>query len=207
MAEYKLYYFNERGRAEPIRLIFAYTGVKYEDIRTTKEEFRSKDSAIKAKTPTGYLPLLEVNGRFLPQTLAIIRYLAKAHGLQPEDPFDSAIADAYADTVSDLVTASLPARRETDPTKKKELGLQVLQEKLLPAMAVYEKRLSDNRQYLIGNKISWIDFVVFAFLDELHGKFGEKLFETAPNAKAYKERMANLPGVKEWIESRPNTEK
>ena len=33
MAEYKLYYFNSRGLAEPIRIIFAYAGVKYEDNR------------------------------------------------------------------------------------------------------------------------------------------------------------------------------
>jgi glutathione S-transferase len=33
MPNYKLYYFNGRGRAEISRLILAAAGVKYEDIR------------------------------------------------------------------------------------------------------------------------------------------------------------------------------
>ena len=33
MAGYKLYYFTRMGRAEYVRYIFAYAGVKYDDIR------------------------------------------------------------------------------------------------------------------------------------------------------------------------------
>lgn len=36
---YKLVYFNARGRAEHIRLIFAYAGVEYEDVRIPKEKW------------------------------------------------------------------------------------------------------------------------------------------------------------------------
>ena len=34
--EIKLTYFNFRGRGEPARLILAYAGVEYEDIRITE---------------------------------------------------------------------------------------------------------------------------------------------------------------------------
>ena len=33
MSTYKLYYFDSRAAGEPIRIIFAQAGVKYEDIR------------------------------------------------------------------------------------------------------------------------------------------------------------------------------
>lgn len=39
MSKYRLIYFNIRGRAEPARLIFAYVGVNYEDVRIKEEEW------------------------------------------------------------------------------------------------------------------------------------------------------------------------
>ena len=39
MPNYKLTYFNVKGRAEVIRLIFAVAGVEYEDIRLSREEW------------------------------------------------------------------------------------------------------------------------------------------------------------------------
>ena len=36
---YKLYYFNSRGGAEPIRIIFAQAGVEYRDFRMESEQW------------------------------------------------------------------------------------------------------------------------------------------------------------------------
>ena len=36
---YKLYYFNARGAAEPIRIIFAQAGVEYQDFRMESEQW------------------------------------------------------------------------------------------------------------------------------------------------------------------------
>ena len=40
MSTYKLTYFDIRGKAEIIRLIFAQAGVEYEDIRIGQDEWR-----------------------------------------------------------------------------------------------------------------------------------------------------------------------
>ncbi|CAF2185006.1 unnamed protein product [Rotaria magnacalcarata] len=77
MSTYKLYYFNGRGRAEIARLIFAAAGEKVEDIRYEG----SKWPSYKSKIPLGQMPVLEVDGVKLPQSMAIARFLAKQFDL------------------------------------------------------------------------------------------------------------------------------
>ena len=70
MSGIKLIYFNLMGRAETARLILAQAGVSYEDKRIEKEEW----PALKASLPMGQLPVLEVDGKTIGQSMAIARY-------------------------------------------------------------------------------------------------------------------------------------
>lgn len=51
MPSYKLKYFNAKGRAEVVRLIFAQAGVKYEDVRIDLADWPSHKSG-KRKQPS-----------------------------------------------------------------------------------------------------------------------------------------------------------
>jgi glutathione S-transferase len=55
MVKYKLHYFDARGRAELIRLIFAAAGKKFEDVRFQREVWQD----YKPMSPTGQAPFLE----------------------------------------------------------------------------------------------------------------------------------------------------
>lgn len=51
---YTLHYFNGRGRAEPIRLIFTQADVKFEDRRYSFDEWAN----VKNRMPLGQIPVL-----------------------------------------------------------------------------------------------------------------------------------------------------
>ena len=98
-SNYKLTYFPIRGIAEPIRLIFAYAGVNYEDIRIPFEEWPTK----KSTTPFRTMPILEVDGEVLGQSNAIARLLAKRFNLAGGDDVEQAKVNALTDYVSGKV--------------------------------------------------------------------------------------------------------
>ena len=99
MASYKLNYFNGRGRAELVRLIFAATGTSYTDNRI------SDWPANKDEQPLGQLPTMNTHGTTLVQSIAIARYVARECKLAGPDNLRQAQADAIVDTVMELVNA------------------------------------------------------------------------------------------------------
>jgi glutathione S-transferase len=90
--KYKLTYF-ARGVAEATRFIFAYAGVAYEDNRVSREEWPS----LKAETPFGQLPFLEVDGQKIGQSAAFTRMLARTYGLAGKDDIEQSLVDAIVD--------------------------------------------------------------------------------------------------------------
>uniref|UniRef100_A0A1I7XEN3 glutathione transferase n=1 Tax=Heterorhabditis bacteriophora TaxID=37862 RepID=A0A1I7XEN3_HETBA len=53
--------------------------------------------------PFGQVPVLEVDGKQLPQTHAIARYLGRKFGLSGKTDFDKAWVDAVADQLKDYL--------------------------------------------------------------------------------------------------------
>lgn len=52
--------------------------------------------------PLGKLPILEMNGHILGQSVAITRYLAKRAGLAGSDDWESLLIDIIVDNICDL---------------------------------------------------------------------------------------------------------
>ncbi|GMS94623.1 hypothetical protein PENTCL1PPCAC_16798, partial [Pristionchus entomophagus] len=59
-------------------------------------------------TPFGQIPVLYVDGKPLPQSFAIARYLANQFGFAGKTPFEKAWVDAVADQYKDYFTALRP---------------------------------------------------------------------------------------------------
>ncbi|KAM9579553.1 hematopoietic prostaglandin D synthase isoform 3-T4 [Guaruba guarouba] len=110
MPQYKLTYFNLRGRAEISRYLFAYSGKKYEDHRIEAADWPK----IKPTIPFGKIPILEVDGVTIHQSLAIARYLARESGLAGQTPVEQALTDAIVDTIDDFMTLFPWAEKNQD---------------------------------------------------------------------------------------------
>ncbi|ESO13224.1 hypothetical protein HELRODRAFT_62415 [Helobdella robusta] len=110
MPNYKLVYFDGRGRAETIRLAFAVTGIAYEDHRIKKEEWPE----MKPKTFAGYLPYMEVDGTVLFESLAMAKYVAREGGLQPACSLSQAQCDATLDVVNGFLEKASATKHTSD---------------------------------------------------------------------------------------------
>lgn len=71
-----------------------------------------------AALPNEQLPIMEVDGVVIPQSLAQLRYVGKIAGLYPTDPIQAALADAAADALTDITFPMRAAYNEQDGEKK-----------------------------------------------------------------------------------------
>lgn len=116
--KYTLTYFNGRGRAETIRLLFAAAGVAYEDKRVEFADW----SQLKPTTPWGQMPILTVDGKgTIGQSLAIARFVAREHGLAGKSSYDTAVMDSIVDTITEIRDKAFEMGFEKDEEKKKTL--------------------------------------------------------------------------------------
>jgi len=205
MPTYKLSYFDIRGRAEVCRLLFAAAGVPYEDNRVE----RSRWPDLKASTPFGQMPVLEVDGIKLCQSKAIARYLAGEFGFAGETALDRARVDMIVDCGEDVMIPSVTFFHEKDETKQAELKAKFEKETLPAALQLFEKLLKGNNggdSYFVGDKMTWAD-IGFADLCTWFSSLQVQIpFDDVPKLKALKERVESTPKIAEWIKNRPVTQ-
>lgn len=107
----KLLYFKFKGRAEPVRLALHIAGLPFEDCRLSSEEF----VAIQDTLPFGQLPVLEVDGELLAQSVGILHYVGRLTGTYPEDPLAALRCDEIGLSVDDIQAKVITCRRQTMP--------------------------------------------------------------------------------------------
>ncbi|CAJ0960591.1 unnamed protein product, partial [Mesorhabditis belari] len=203
MPHYKLIYFDLRGRAEVSRQLFALAGVPYEDHRVSFEEWPE----FKPKTPFGQMPLLEVDGVVLAQSMTIARYLARKFGFSGANDWEAAQIDALSDTMHDyfneqknffsIMAGRVPGDKDA---AMKEL-FEPARDKYFPIFV--EKYLKKNSSgFLIGNKVSYADLLCASHIGSFQGLMPHA-FDKYPELIAHKEKIESIPAIKKWIETRP----
>ncbi|GMR30730.1 hypothetical protein PMAYCL1PPCAC_00925 [Pristionchus mayeri] len=205
MPTYKLSYFEGQGLGEVSRQLLHLSETPFEDDRISQEDWpKRKDSM-----PFAKLPVLFVDGKPLPQSLAIARYLANQFGFAGKTPFESAWVDALGDQFKDYFSEMVPyfmALGGDNEEEKSRLQLEVAEPAINKFFSILEKRAKDNGSngHFVGDSITWIDILISD-----HMGVGEKYFPNAyaafPTVLALREGTVSLPKLKEWIEQRPVT--
>ncbi|CAF0861893.1 unnamed protein product [Adineta steineri] len=204
MPSYKLYYFNGRGRAEVARLIFAAAGEKYEDVRYERDQW----PAHKAEMPLGQMPVLEVDGVKLPQSLSIARFLAKQFHLAGKDNFEQAQVDAVVDTIYDCLTKYVPIRFETDEAKKEELTKKFLAEELPKHLQNFEtlgKLYGKGGHFFVGKQLTWADLLFFD-VGAIILQVDSNAFNNHAWLKDNRAEVEKQPKIAEYLKNRPQTQ-
>ena len=113
----KFYYFNfPFWRAEPCRIALHASGIPFEDIRLSGPAFREMKDA--GELPYGQLPVLDVDGVRIAQSLGIARFCAKLSGLYPESDLAAAKVDEIMSTADQITALLQPSMGIKDPAKK-----------------------------------------------------------------------------------------
>ena len=201
MADYKLYYFPFKARGEPIRLLFAYKGIKYEDIRIPFDKWLEN----KPNTPFGMLPVLEENGKKLGGGLVILRYLAEKpeFGCAGSNAWENAWLANIADFINDFSEQLTNIHFEKDEQKKKELQEKVKQEAIPNYLGKLNEMAADTG-HLFSDKLTWPELKLYWVLEVLTSHNSD-LLTNFPGLAKLKSNIESDPNIAKWLAERPQT--
>ena len=131
--------------------------------------------------------------------MACARFIAREVGLAGNSNMESAQVDEIIDVIQDLINAFVKMYFAKD-----EAGMKKHGEVTIPtALGQLEKKLtSRGGQYFVGNNFTWADLHTFMYISDLPDKSVLKRFPKLANLV---ERVANIPNIKKWVETRPVT--
>ena len=203
MAKYTLIYFNGRGRAEVTRLVFAQAGVEYEDRRLTYEEWEE----MKPTTPTGTIPILEVDGKAFPGSGPILRFVAERHGLAGTNDLENLQLAGIVDTIADLHIKIMTFRFEKDETRKAQLQKELTETHIPRYLGILEKWAGANNSaggWLYGPKVTYADITLFVMSGHVSGA-APNAFDKYPALQKLISSVEKLPNIAKWLKERPET--
>jgi glutathione S-transferase len=200
---YRLYDYLPSGNGYKVRLVLKQLALQYELIELDVATGATRTADFLAKNPNGRIPLLEVPGKgFLPESHAIIAYLAEGTRLIPADPFERARMWQWMCFEQYNLEPNIATLRfwlKLGRTRA-ELGERLVEKKKngYAALDVLEETLGD-REYLAAGQYSLADIALYAYTHVAH----EGGFDLAPYPaiRAWCERVEKQPS---WA---PITEK
>ncbi|XP_045775002.1 uncharacterized protein LOC123873935 [Maniola jurtina] len=200
MPKVTVYYFPLKALGEGIRLLLAYGGEEFEDRRVTKEEW----PAIKPTMPFGQMPVLEVDGKKYAQSLAIVRYLGRKHGLGGKNIEEDFEIDQNIEFWNDIRIKAASVSYEQDE-KVKAAKQADLEKNFYPvALKKLDDIIAKNNGHMALGKLTWADFLFAGMYDCLKKLLQmPDLDEKYPRFKKLEQTVYTIPKVKAYADKAP----
>jgi len=179
----KLVYFAVRGRGQGLRYMCADNDIQLEEQDVVFDEW----SKIKATTPFGQLPVLHDGDLQVAQSNAILRHVARKHGLYGKNEVEQTKIDMLNDQQEDIRLTYVKLIYQ-DYDKEKENYIKTIPERL----ATVETFLGKNKGgkgYFVGDHASFVDYNMFDLLDNLV-TLAPHCLDTHPLLKGFHDRFA-----------------
>lgn len=192
---FKVYGFRGSGNCYKVELALTRLGLDYDWIECDILAGTTRTPAFLAINPNGRIPVLELpDGRSLPESNAILCYLAEGSALMPEDRFARAqvlqwmFFEQYSHEPY-IAVARFIQRYLGNPPEHAERARRCVQPGYA-ALDVMERHLAA-RSYFVGERCSVADLALYAYTHVAH----EGGFSLAdyPAVRAWLTRVASQP--------------
>lgn len=195
-AKPEITYFDIRGRAEPIRLLLEETGVEYDDRRVSSAEWLE----LKPRMPFGQLPMFREGDVELVQSHAILRHLARIHGLDGEDEAQRVRCDIAVEALRDADEHLGSAIWRANFEEQRQVFVKSELPQRLDALARFFEASPERSTYWAGASLTVADIFGFAYLEDVEALFPGSLLATGMLA-AFRERFAARPRIAAYLGS------
>eukprot|EP01061_Rhynchopus_euleeides_P023613 TRINITY_DN38368_c0_g1_i1.p1 TRINITY_DN38368_c0_g1~~TRINITY_DN38368_c0_g1_i1.p1 ORF type:complete len:215 (+),score=88.49 TRINITY_DN38368_c0_g1_i1:165-809(+) len=199
MPQYRFTFLPLPGLGELVRLSAVLADVELEENTVDFTEWKEE---VKPRVEPRQLPLLEVDGTMVGQTLAQFRYFGRLAGLYPEDPLMALNVDEFIDNLLEIHAPLLTS-----------MGLKGDEKRLFresagsPGGTVYKwvehiDSCLAGREYAVGDSFTLADVAAFVILPSLRSGFFDGIppncLTPFENIAAHHDRIARLPKVKAY---------
>jgi glutathione S-transferase len=193
---YRLYDYLPSGNGYKCRLVLKHLQIPYEYIDVDIKSGGSRTPEFLARNPNGRIPVLEVPGKgYLPESHAIISFLADSTELIPAEAFDRGRMWHWMCFEQYNLEPTIGTARfwiSSLGKTRNELGEKLIEKKKggYAALDVLEEGVR-GRKYLVADRYSLADIALFAYTHVAH----EGGFDLAPypNIRTWCDRVASQP--------------
>jgi prostaglandin-H2 D-isomerase / glutathione transferase len=202
MSKPRLIYFDAPvSRGEECRLALHLAGIDFDDVRIPGAEW----PPMKAQTPYGGMPILEIPGKPpLAHANAILVLIGRRHGLHPADDFEAARHEGMMQHVEDLRGVVGPTIRMGEAEKK--TAREAIAANYLPAWARFAEKNILGEPFFSGARLQVVDLklhmAVRWFIGGKVDHIPANVFDGCPKLLRVHDAVRDHDGVKSWYASK-----